>query len=97
LKKQLLCTKFDHWKYEEEIRVFVPLDDRTRVRKEGNLHFYPFGGDIQLREVILGPQCSIPLKDVRRLVKATYSGVTAIKARLAVRSFSVVPLEKTVP
>lgn len=96
MKKKLLCTKFEHWKYEEEIRLFVPLND-TKVRKEAHLHFYPFNNDLVLREVILGPQCSIPLDGVRELVDATYSGVTAIKARLAVGSFDVVPMEKTVP
>lgn len=96
LRTQLLCTKFDHWRYEEEIRVSVPLD-RAGIRKEGSLYFYPFGGDLELREVILGQQCTIPLEDVRRLVNATYTGVTAIKARLADKSFGVVPQETTVP
>jgi hypothetical protein len=96
LKRKLMCTKFDHWKYEEEIRLFVPLDD-TKLRKEAHLHFYPFNSDLVLREVILGPQCSMPLDGVRRLVDASYAGVTVIKARLAVGSFNVVPTEKTVP
>lgn len=97
LKRQLLCTKFDHWKYEEEVRLFVPLDNNKKVRKEATLHFYPFNEDLVLREVILGPQCGIPLDAVRRLVDSTYNDVTTIKARLAVGSFHVVPLEKTVP
>jgi len=98
LKQQLLSTKFSHWRYEEELRVFVPLADKSKVRAEANnLRFYPFNDDLVLREVILGRQCSVPLDAVRKLVDATFRNVTTIKARLAVGSFSVVPTEKTVP
>jgi hypothetical protein len=96
LLRKLLCTKFAHWSYEEEIRVFVSLTD-SNVRKEANLHFYPFCDELSLREMILGPECSVPLDGLRRLVDASYERVTTIKARLAVKSFAVVPLEKTVP
>lgn len=96
LQQDLLCTKFSHWVYEEEIRLFVPLGD-SKVRREANLHFFPFGGDLELREVILGPLCGMSLDAVRRMVDANYTGVTTIKARLAVQSFAIVPAEKTVP
>jgi hypothetical protein len=52
LQRLLLCTKFRHWQYESEHRVFVPLKNTLA---DGPLHFVPFDPELQLREVILGP------------------------------------------
>jgi hypothetical protein len=94
LQQQLLCTKFRHWRYEEEHRVFVPLES---AMKEGRLHFCPFDGDLELAEVILGPQCNLSLDAVRDLVNARDAKAVTFGARLAFKFFSVVPDERTVP
>lgn len=94
LQKLLLCTKFRHWHYEEELRVFVPLEE---AMEEGRLHFCPFDKDLQLAEVILGPQCSLSLDAVRHLTEAIYPKVVTFGARLAFKFFKVVPQERTVP
>lgn len=94
LKKLLLCTKFRHWEYEEEYRVFVPLD---KADKEGTLHFCPFGQHLELAEVILGPRCSISLKSVRQLTQAHHPNAVTFKARPALKFFKVVPNGWTVP
>ena len=39
LVDQLQRTKFEDWRYEEEMRVYVQLDHDTR---ESGLHFFPF-------------------------------------------------------
>lgn len=93
LQELLLCTKFRHWHYEQEWRVFVSLED---LPKEGNLHFYPFDENVQLAEVILGPQCQLSLDAVRKLTWVLYPNVSVIKARLAYKFFKVVPDEATV-
>ena len=87
-------TKFSDWKYEAEQRVMVPLADAT---KAGSLYFHPFGPNLRLAEVILGPRCSLPLHDIRSLVDKLYPGATTISARLAFGHFAVVPKESTVP
>jgi hypothetical protein len=69
LQEALLCTKFRHWQYEEEVRVFVRLEDAFR---EGNLHFWAFDSNLQLAEVILGPQCTLSLESVRRLTQSQH-------------------------
>jgi Protein of unknown function (DUF2971) len=94
LQNQLLCTKSAHWDYEEEVRVFVPLDSTDR---EGSLYFRSFDADLELAEVILGPNCGVSLDAVRRLVAATNQQAVAFRSRLAFKFFSVVPSEKTVP
>lgn len=96
-KKQqdlFLCTKFRHWEYESEHRVFVRLADTIAEEK---LHFWPFGDDLRLQEVILGPQCELDLGVVRTLVNTHHPNAVTIKARLAFKSFSVVPDKRTIP
>ena len=94
LQKQLLCTKFRHWEYEEELRVFVPLEKAAR---EGRFHFYPFDVHLRLAEVILGPQCELPIDAVRDLTNARYPNAVVFRARLALKFFKVVPQESSVP
>ncbi len=94
LRDLLLCTKSRYWNYEQELRVFVPLED---ARQEGRLHFYPFNQDLHLAEVILGPQCTLSLDAVRKLTKARQPNAVTYQARLAWKWFSVVPQESTVP
>lgn len=87
LVNRLLRTKFHDWKYEDEMRIFVGLDSTTR--ESGNF-FYDFSDEFQLREVILGPRCELPIERVRRLVASFDPKVTVVKARIAFGSFDVV-------
>ena len=89
----LLRTKSSYWKYESEQRVFVRLTDAIA---KGQLHFWPFGDDLRLQEVILGPQCELDTGVVRKLVNTHHSDAVTIKARLAFKSFEVVPDKSTI-
>jgi hypothetical protein len=84
---RLQRTKFVGWKYEDEVRCFVDLQD---VVAEGPLHFKRFSPDFVLREVILGPNCKFPIEGVRKLLKAFTRDVVVIQSRIAFRSFKVV-------
>ena len=90
----LFITKFESWKYEREWRVLVPL--RKGIR-EGNLYFFPMSDAVLLREVILGPLCTLPFGRVRELVNKHHTDVVTIKSRMADKYFSIVPDENTVP
>lgn len=94
LQTLLRRTKFSSWSYEEEQRVVIPLSETTKF---GSLHFFPFGSDLELAEVILGPRCNLPLESVRSLVNRLHTGVTTFSSRLADGHFAVVPEESTVP
>jgi len=87
LLNRLLRTKFSDWKYEEEIRLFVELDHKTR---ESGSYFYSFSETLVLREIILGPRCEIPIAKVRDLVTSFEQPVNVVKSRIAARSFRVV-------
>lgn len=94
LQKKLLCTKFGHWAYEKEYRKFIPLQNATQ---EGRLHFVNFGPELELAEVVLGPQCAASLDKVRTLVSSRDHGAITYQARLAFKYFHVVPQESSVP
>jgi hypothetical protein len=89
LQDLLFVTKYRHWAYEEELRVFVELSQATR---EAGIYFYPFSEDLKLREVILGHLCPTSLlQPIRTLVHATHPGAVVSKARLGFKYFEVKP------
>jgi hypothetical protein len=92
LSGRLIRTKFKSWSYEEEWRVLVQLSALT---PEGSIHFYPFQPCLRLREVILGPLCTLPVEAVRELALSHHANTKIYGARLASGSFGIVPKEKT--
>ena len=86
--RRLLITKYEHWSYEEEVRVFIQLDPDSAER---GLYFQYFSKDLKLREVILGPLCEVPPTTVYSLTSSIYDGVDVIKAELAYKWYKVVP------
>lgn len=93
IMQDLLLTKYSHWAYEEESRIFVELDHKTAER---GLYFYEFSEDLRLAEVILGPLCEISLDRIRDLVQQLYGeDIQVFRARLAFKSFNVVPKQST--
>ena len=94
LKRKLLLTKYESWKYENEWRLPVRLNGAA---KEGDFYFENGGDRIYLAEVVLGARCTTSVEDVRKLVNKHYSDVVTFKARLANGSFKIVPAEPTIP
>jgi hypothetical protein len=52
---RLLRTKYEIWSYEQELRIFVQLDDPPDGK---GMNWFNFGSDLELKEVIVGCQCS---------------------------------------
>jgi hypothetical protein len=94
LSDKVLHTKFESWRYENEWRVLIDLDNTLQ---EGSLHFHQFGKQLRLTEVILGSFCDLSLSTVRELVAAHHPRAVTIKARMAFKFFKIVPKESTVP
>lgn len=82
----LVRTKFMDWKYENEVRLFVQLSED---RLESGLYFEHFSDHLQLREVILGPKCGLPLAGIRKLVSGFSPEVKVIQSRIAFTRFEV--------
>jgi len=67
LADRLLRTKHESWSYEQEVRMFVNLDDPPDAN---DLNWIEFGPDLVLKEVIIGAQCPpAASKDVEEEVK----------------------------
>lgn len=87
----LVRTKFKDWEYENEVRLFVKLDE---TKKESGIFFEPFTKRIQLREVILGPKCELPVESIRDLVRHFKPKVNVIKSRISFTKFEVLENEE---
>ena len=81
----LLFTKFAHWRYEGEVRVWASIEERS-----AGLFFYPFGEGLRLAEVICGGNCSISCMKVARLLLAGFEGVRLKQVRRAHDAFRMI-------
>ena len=84
----MLCTKYIHWQYEREKRVFVRLDERERDTR--GLYFLGFSKTLSLKEVIIGHNCAIKRDELDRALGTLATRVTVQRARLSFLSFKVV-------
>lgn len=89
--RALLTTKYSHWRYEKEVRMFLDL---TEEQRDGPLYFHPFDKDLRLREVIVGAESTVSRAELSAALGGPAIEVTAVKARLAFRSFRVVRQKK---
>ncbi|CUS37678.1 DUF2971 domain-containing protein [Candidatus Nitrospira nitrificans] len=87
----LFHTKFAHWQYEEEIRRIVRLDQAV---EQGGHHFWPFGAELELREVVAGSRCNLSENELRRSLGERAEGVTITKARPAFTRFEIVTQQR---
>ena len=54
--KKLLYTKSSNWEYEEEWRLWISIVEEERDPVT-NHQFFPFNGQIRLREILVGFRC----------------------------------------
>jgi hypothetical protein len=86
--QEMLSTKYSHWRYEQEVRVFGRLEERD---EQTGLYFAPFSDDhLALREIIVGHCCDLTHREVVDTFRGPSPIVSVSKARLAFRSFKVV-------
>ena len=82
-------TKFNHWRYEKEIRVWSPLGSEDK-----GLYFVPFGDGMLLKEVIIGQRCPLSKAQVVLALGSLAAEVKIIKARAAYDKFEIVEDEQ---
>ncbi len=85
---RLLTTKFHHWSYEEEYRLFCQLRDDNKDPHSG-LHFYNFDEHLRLREVCVGPLSGVTRRQLSDAI-GDLMDVATFKTRLAFKTFQVV-------
>ncbi|SNS98400.1 DUF2971 domain-containing protein [Tropicimonas sediminicola] len=87
--KQLMLTKFDAWAYEEERRGFFELREGETI--SGGTHFFePFSDQMALRQVIVGPRCSVKRREISEALGDLSDIVESFRARAAFQGFSIV-------
>ena len=84
---RVLTTKYEDWRYEDEVRAFAKIDERDA---DTGCYFYAFTPDIRLTEVLLGQRFNGNLEQFRTVLAKGYPGVRVQQMRLAFKSFSVV-------
>jgi Protein of unknown function (DUF2971) len=75
---RMLSAKHESWSYEQEVRVFVDLNDPP---DEDGRWWIEFNPELQLREVIIGVQCSD--KDANEVCEVLKGYPDQIKCTLA--------------
>lgn len=86
IKDMSIRTKFDHWSYEREIRLF---EDIREIPPEKGLFFKPFSEELLLREVIIGAASKLRRSDIVSPLGELSGQVAITTARLSFHSFSV--------
>ena len=89
--KQVISSKFRHWRYEQELRSFVKLDPNS---EQNGYYYMDFSSDIRLSEVIVGASSSVTRSQLAHALGKLAVNVHCRKARLAFKSFKVVEQRK---
>jgi hypothetical protein len=84
--QEFLLTKYDHWSYEQEVRMFGEL----KVSDSSGLFFQPFSEDMVLKEVIVGFASTITRRDVEAALGELIGAVECYKVRPAFKEFKMV-------
>jgi hypothetical protein len=82
--QRALSYKFSGWSYEREWRVRVRLG--TAI---DGIYYKGFGDDVMLREVIIGPRCTLSVQDAVDAVRGHPLAVEVFTARAAFGTFEV--------
>jgi hypothetical protein len=81
---RFLFTKYSHWRYENEVRCFVTLED---IDPDKSLYFAEFSDKLRLASVVVGAQSKVTREELRTALGQAGSNVETIKARLAFKTF----------
>jgi len=84
--ENIFSIKYEGWKYEEEVRILVPLDE-----KDSSGHYFTyFENNMELKEVILGPRATASVNSIKALLNSYKSSVRVLQSRIAFTKYEVV-------
>mgnify|MGYP001346138248 CR=1 FL=1 len=84
--KKFLTTKYSHWRYEQEVRVFARLEELDPNKE---MYFCDFSDSLKLVEVIIGAESTVTRKQIIETLGSMSSIVELRNARLAFKSYRV--------
>jgi len=82
---KFLTTKFEHWSYEEEYRLFLSLEE-----EEDGLFYANFSDNLKLEQVIVGANSTITPSELFKAITDIIRELQVFKARPAFRKFEIV-------
>jgi hypothetical protein len=88
---RFLFSKYSHWRYEDEVRCFVTVEDRDPTT---GLYFAEFSETLRLTTVIVGALSGVSRTTLQNALGDLASTVETFKARLAFQTFRVVRQRK---
>jgi hypothetical protein len=83
---QLLYTKFAHWSYEDEYRLFT---SKSSPDLDGN-YYANFSDDLKLKKVLVGACSTLTRSDLNAALGNLANDIESSKVRLAFRDFRIV-------
>ena len=83
--ERILFTKFKHWEYEQEYRVYTELKEHI-----DGIYYSEFSEQIRLRKVIVGVRSTITRAQVHEALGPLRPEVETFKARAGFTKFEVV-------
>lgn len=86
LVNKFLRTKYVHWHYEQEVRVFTELKDSD---PETGLYFSNFSDELRLSEVIIGGESEVTRFEIGNALAELGSQVAVRSSRLAFKTYRV--------
>jgi len=84
---QAMLTKYKHWSYEKEVRLFGDLGIPD---PESGLYFQSFGLSLELKEVAVGYKSEVSRHDLDECLGDLINKVDRYKVRPAFNSFKMV-------
>jgi hypothetical protein len=87
MMQRFLSTKYAHWSYEKECRIFTTLEEKD---ESTGLYFQEFSESLRLSEVIVGAESDVTRAQLREALGNLGSDVGVRNARLAFKSYRVV-------
>lgn len=88
---RVLTTKYVHWRYESEMRIFLGLNDKD---PDSGLYFAEFADRLVLKQVIVGHLSKVTRADVEQALGDLTKDVEVFKARLAFQTYTVTKQRK---
>ena len=85
--KRILFTKFDDWRYEDEIRLTVRLDKNDET--QDGLQFIDWGETLRLVEVIVGANSPTCKRELEHALVGCEHPVAFIKAAVSIEAFEM--------
>lgn len=85
--EQCFLTKYDHWSYEEEVRMFGELGNAD---SESGLYFQVYHDDMKLAEIIIGCASDVKIRNLEDSYGRDFHGIDVYKVRPAFKSFRMV-------